>query len=235
VTAWRDMGNGWRTWSGVTGASWSRGPKGQIIARAADGSAIAVGPTAGMATARRVVATLGEGLRAEVLRAGADPFYVPALLALACIECPQCKLPCRGDCRKDGIAVPCNTPGADGPRSVGFYQLIRSNITRLGYTVEQLETSPDANHRAALELAREAESKHGLDLPTLAVVWNAGGVRSGPPPWGVHMWTPTLLSRYVTAWNAVLVVLSESPARSDSSSGLGELVAGAIFGALVLS
>lgn len=236
TTAWIESSDGWRTWANATGARW-RDAGGSIVAER-NGVALDLAPTSAMrARAERVAKTLGPGL-AGVLEqlAGNTPaaaFYLRALLAIACVEaCESLKLPCLGDCRKDGIVVPCGSAGADAPRSAGFYQITRATAPRTGVTFAELQRDEEANHRAAYTLAKSLEAKHGLDLPTLAVLWNAGSVRpDASNAWGVHTWSPDLVSRYVKYFNALGAV----PLAAGKGGSAGGALAALAIAAMLLS
>jgi hypothetical protein len=228
---WRTLEDGWRTWSRVTGgAEWRYAPSGTLYARRGATPIIVAGDPM-LTTARRIVAKSADELAAELGSSDAGRWYLRALLAIGCIECPRGDLPCPGDCRKDGKPVPCGSPGADAPRSIGLYQFLRTTAAAVGASWDELASSRRANHVAASRLAHREEPRHALDFPTLAVLWNAGSVKpDAGNAWGVHVWSKDLLTTYARAWNAVGMALEERP----TSSGAGGGIVGAILAALLL-
>lgn len=220
-----ESSDGWRSWAVAPVVRW-RSVNGLIVAER-NGVLLELAPSSAQrARAERVAKALGPGL-SRVLEqlAGNTPaaaFYLRALLAIACVEaCESLSLPCLGDCRKDGVVVPCGSAGADAPRSAGYYQITRATAPATGVTFGELQRDADANHRAAYTLAKSLEDRHALDLPTLAVLWNAGSVRpDASNAWGVHTWSPDLVSRYVRYFNALGALALAGGARSSLGGGL---------------
>lgn len=210
---WKDIGGGWRTWkSVVTPARWHYDASGELTAIGTRGQQLPTGPDAGPGHfGARAKVVCADRVR-ELVAAGATPFEQRALLAIGLHE-SGFRLPAWGDCRKDGVPVPCGTPGADPPLSVGYYQFLRSTAGNMGVTFDELASSPMANHRAALRLARALAPHVAGDLPTLAACWGAGSVRADPSKdWGVHTWAPGTLTEFAQAWNAAGPYVQGKPA-----------------------
>ena len=215
--AWKSLPNGCRTWASIPGPTWCYGENGDITAEGIDTTP----KPYEVDLARKVVPQQMPLILAAIKSQGASDFYLRALLAVGMHE-SRFELPSYGDCRKDGVVVPCGTPGADAPRSVGYYQMLRSTADAEGVSWDQLAASPAANHIAALRLANHTEAIHGQDFPSLVAVWNAGGVYAKMGnQWGVRMWNYGTLTEFVRYWNAAGVALREGGSSDSGGSGGG--------------
>jgi len=221
VQEWKETPDGWRTWTRFdTGARWLyRG--GGIAARKADGSPIPLPPGPAQATANALTSRYARAIARVVAGDPHADWYVRAMLALMCVECPPGNLPCYGLWKTpDGKVVTANTPGAT-PNTVGVYQLLRSTAKKLGYAWDVLAKDGEANHRAAFKLAKELEPQHGHDFVTLAALWNAGSIKhNAANTWGVVMDRPDTLSQYARAYIAVKhELLGGTPGARDDGGG----------------
>lgn len=227
MVAWRLLEDGSRTWSSVRGAAWRYDANGDISAVDSTGRAIDCSPATYRAAARQVL----DKRQSELEGITSSPFYRRALWSINALECSHARLPCYGDCRKEGRVVPCSESGADAPRSVGLYQFIRSTAKSIGVDWNRLATDAELNHRAALKLAASCEGAHQADFITLAVYWNAGQVKPDPSsPWGVALWSRDTLTKYARAWNAIGEELRSRGSSSSGSSGtLSKMIGSALM------
>lgn len=229
MVAWREVSAQLqcRTWTSIPGPTWCYDPTtGDITA----GSLHTTPSDGELALAAAKVPDQLALLR----QAGAEPFYARALLAIGLHE-SHFDLPSYGDCRIGNKVVTCGTPGADAPRSVGYYQFLRGTAANVGVTWDSLATDPMANHRAGLKLAHSTAAIHGEDFPTLVTLWNSGSVRPDPSnQWGVHMWASDTVTQFVRYWNAVGPAMKQIP-NDPGKKGQGSFLTAVVTAAIVVA
>lgn len=218
MTLWATNSSGGRSWPAIpSSAIWRYDSSGTITA-SREGVPIHIGSMK-IDKARSAVAKQGQ-LVFDVTHG--DRQKMRAMFGLMLLECPWATLPCWGDCwkkdEKNRVGI-CGSDNVGPPHAVGFYQWEKIPAKQNGYDWDRMSHDAKYNHECTLDMLEKTAKKHGWDFPTIAVLWNAGSVRSDPSnQWGVKTYNPNTVTLYCQGWNAAGQAINEfSPSAGISS------------------
>lgn len=227
---WTELPQSGRTWAHVpNGPVWQYKMNGSIAAISRVGKLFDLSPNA----EKKKIADRAVALYTNALRdIGASEAEQASLLALMSHECDSLDLPC-----------PERVPPGTTPRSFGLYQFTEEGLkaSGTGITMAEIKTNLAKNHEAALALLRRLVPETGDDFPSLALLWNAGGVKADPEnEWGVVAGKKsidhgTALTAFVKAYNAVRPSLDVALGkRHEKDKNSGALAATFLFVVLTM-